>query len=105
MHYRDHDPHFLFDANHPKALLNHIGERRKGVVFKETVVLRRWGSSIQKFGFINRVDNVNWPPYRDNKLKADVSSVSPSSERISLIGERRVFSPLRPPCNPVQKFN
>ena len=33
----------------------------EGVVFKETVVLRRWGSSIQKFGFINGVDNVNWP--------------------------------------------
>ena len=28
----------------------------KGVVSKETVVLRRWGSSIQKFGFINSVD-------------------------------------------------
>ena len=24
-------------------------------------------SSIQKFGFINGVDNVNWPPYRDSK--------------------------------------
>ena len=35
----------------------------EGVVSKETVVLRRWGSSIQKFGFINGVDNVNWPPY------------------------------------------
>ena len=23
--------------------------------------------SIQKFGFINGVDNVNWPPYRDSK--------------------------------------
>ena len=21
----------------------------------------------QKFGFINGVDNVNWPPYRDSK--------------------------------------
>ena len=21
----------------------------------------------KKFGFINRVDNVNWPPYRDSK--------------------------------------
>ena len=31
------------------------------------MVLRRWGSSIQKFGFINGVDNVNWPPYRDSK--------------------------------------
>ena len=30
-----------------------------GVVSKETVVLRRWGSCIQKFGFINGVDNVN----------------------------------------------
>ena len=39
----------------------------EGVVCKETVVLRRWGSSIQKFGFINGVDNVNWPPYRDSK--------------------------------------
>ena len=41
--------------------------RMKGVFSKETVVLRRWGSSIQKFGFINGVDNVNWPPYRDSK--------------------------------------
>ena len=39
----------------------------KGVVSKETEVLRRWGSSIQKFSFINRVDNVNWPPYKDSK--------------------------------------
>ena len=39
----------------------------EGVVSKETVVLRQWGSSIQKFGFINGVDNVNWPPYRDSK--------------------------------------
>ena len=39
----------------------------EGVVSKETVVLRRWGSSIQKFGFINGVDNVNWPQYRDSK--------------------------------------
>ena len=39
----------------------------EGVDSKETVVLRRWGSSIQKFGFIKGVDNVNWPPYRDSK--------------------------------------
>ena len=26
------------------------------LVFKETVVLRRWGRSKQKFGFIKRVD-------------------------------------------------
>ena len=31
-----------------------------------------------KIWFINGVDNVNWPPYGD--WKADVSSVSPSSE-------------------------
>ena len=43
------------------------GIMNEGVVSKETVVLRRWGSSIQKFGFINGVDNVNWPPYRDSK--------------------------------------
>ena len=41
--------------------------RYEGVVSKETVVLRRWESSIQKFGIINGVDNVNWPPYRDSK--------------------------------------
>ena len=46
--------------------LNYIS-LNEGVVSKETVVLRRWGSSIQKFGFINGVDNVNWPPYRDSK--------------------------------------
>ena len=53
----------------------------KGIVSKETVVLRRWGSRIQKFGFINGVDNINWPPYRDSKFKADVSSISPSSDQ------------------------
>ena len=41
--------------------------QKEGVVSKEIVVLRRWGSSIQEFGFINGVDNVNWPPYRDSK--------------------------------------
>ena len=47
--------------------VNSLWLRHEGVVSKETVVLRRWGSSIQKFGFINGVDNVNWPPYRDSK--------------------------------------
>ena len=42
----------------------------KGVVSKENVVLRQWGSIIQKIG------------HRTEILKADVSSVSPSSERI-----------------------
>ena len=46
---------------------SYIAQMNEGVVSKETVVLRRWGSSIQKFGFINGVDNVNWPPYRDSK--------------------------------------
>ena len=41
---------------------------RETVKVKEcTAHVRRWGSSIQKFGFINNVDNVNWPPYRDSK--------------------------------------
>ena len=35
------------------------------------MVLRRWGSSVQKFGFINGVDNVNWPPYRDSINSVD----------------------------------
>ena len=48
-------------------------ELTKGVVSKETVVLRRWGSSIQKFGFINGVDNVNWPLYRDSKSSVRIS--------------------------------
>ena len=43
-------------------------QMNEGVVSKETVVLCRWGSSIQKFGFINGVDNVNWPPYRDSRI-------------------------------------
>ena len=47
--------------------ISRIPPQNEGVVSKETVVLRRWGSSIQKFGFINGVDNVNWPPYRDSK--------------------------------------
>ena len=47
--------------------INYFNTMNEGVVSEETVVLRRWGSSIQKFGFINGVDNVNWPPYRDSK--------------------------------------
>ena len=55
----------------------------EGVVSKETVVLRRWGSSIQKFGFINGVDNVNWPPYRDSKNR-NVETLETSAFRISV---------------------
>ena len=39
------------------------GPLGRGPAFSKT----RWGSSIQKVGFINGVDNVNWPPYRDSK--------------------------------------
>ena len=38
----------------------------------------------RKFGFINRVDDVNWPPLSFSKV--DVSYVSPSSIR-SEVGE------------------
>ena len=58
------------NANDTRLLFRSIDkllQRHEGVISKETVVLRRWGSSIQKFGFINGVDNVNWPPYRDSK--------------------------------------
>ena len=51
----------------PEQVASVAGLMNEGVVSKETVVLCRWGSSIQKFGFINGVDNVNWPPYRDSK--------------------------------------
>ena len=61
--------HHMGFASPNNEIGNEIGSKNKneGVVSKETVVLRRWGSSIQKFGFINGVDNVNWPPYRDSK--------------------------------------
>ena len=42
-------------------------ERIKGLVPKETVVLRERGSGTREVGFINAVDNVNWPPYKDSK--------------------------------------
>ena len=51
----------------PNMVFSKLNIQNEGVVSKETVVLRRWGSSIQKLGFINGVDNVNWPPYRDSK--------------------------------------
>ena len=57
-------PRASTSASDSEPLMQQLNE---GVVSKETVVLRRWGSSIQKFGFINGVDNVNWPPYRDSK--------------------------------------
>ena len=57
---------FYFSIKYIRASSS-VSFMNEGVVSKETVVLRRWGSSIQKFGFINGVDNVNWPPYRDSK--------------------------------------
>ena len=59
------EQHVTIIAAQAGSLLS--SQMNEGVVSKETVVLRRWGSSIQKFGFINGVDNVNWPPYRDSK--------------------------------------
>ena len=32
-----------------------------------TLLVHHIPTIIQKFGFINGVDNVNWPPYRDSK--------------------------------------
>ncbi|XP_068740644.1 uncharacterized protein [Montipora capricornis] len=57
----------IISPGQEEELWNSIKPVNEGVVSKETVVLRRWGSSIQKFGFINGVDNVNLPPYRDSK--------------------------------------
>ena len=52
----------------------------KGVSFWRNCGAASVGEWNTKIWFINGVDNVNWPPYRD--WKADVSSVSPSSEQI-----------------------
>ena len=60
--------------------LSRVTLQCKFLVSKETVVLRRWERSKQKFGFIKRVDKGEILPRKI--WKADVSSVSPSSERI-----------------------
>ena len=36
-------------------------------LFEKVEIVSRLLYNIQKFGFINGVDNVNWPPYRDSK--------------------------------------
>ena len=57
-------------------------DRGRGCLWRESFKrLAETSRSINfmKIWFINRDDNVNWPPYRD--WTADVSSVSPSSER------------------------
>ena len=51
----------------------------KGMSFYRNCGAASVGEWYTKIWFINGVDNVNWPPYRD--WKADVSSDSPSSER------------------------
>ena len=43
-------------SNGARSGVSKVSLMYEGVVSKETVVLRRWGSSIQKFGFINGVD-------------------------------------------------
>ena len=45
------------------------------------MVLRRWESETGKFGFITRVDKGRITTVND--LEADVSSVSPSLERMT----------------------
>ena len=52
----------------------------KGISFWRNCGAASVGEWYTKIWFINGVDNVNWPPYRN--WKADVSSVSPSSEWI-----------------------
>ena len=38
---------------------------------------------LPKFGFINGVDNVNWPPYRDSK-RAQAQSINWDSLKLNL---------------------
>ena len=49
---------FLFRTTWMKkgALVGNLGELNGFLVSKETMVLRRWGRSKQKFGFIKRVE-------------------------------------------------
>ena len=54
-------------------------------VSKETMLLRRLGY-YKIISFINWVDNVNWIPWK--VPKADISSLSPSSERIKVDEEK-----------------
>ena len=39
---------------------------------------------LKKFGFINGVDNVNWPPYRDSKSSDEGLTLETSAFRISV---------------------
>ena len=48
----------------PNDLANNFGNY---LMQKIDVINKSMDSLVQKFGFINGVDNVNWPPYRDSK--------------------------------------
>ena len=58
----------------------HFNKWVKAISFWRNCVAASVGEWYTKIWFIKGVVDVNWPPYRD--WKADVSSVSPSSERI-----------------------
>ena len=49
-------PNFLTSMHYHISLTMVLHARAKGA-----------RGALLKFGFINRVDNVNWPPYRDSK--------------------------------------
>ena len=58
-------------ANEEKALLEIPTPKSTRYVTKwsfniSALCIIQYLQYIQKFGFINRVDNVNWPPYRDS---------------------------------------
>ena len=61
--------------------LNQQIQNKRGIVSKETEALCRRGVLQNKLGFINWVDYVNWSTLRN--AKAEVLSVSPSSELIA----------------------
>ena len=44
-----------------------VGNHILNISRKSQHLVMRKLNKIQKFGFINGVDNVNWPPYRDSK--------------------------------------
>ena len=70
-----------YDVNSMRSVeRKHFNKWVKEISFWRNCVAASVGEWYTKIWFINGVDNVNWPPYRD--WKADVSSVSPSSERI-----------------------
>ena len=69
----------------------------KGVSFCRNCGAASVGEWNTKIWFINGVDNVNWPPYRD--WKADISSVSPSSKQIGTGPNKWNCKPCPNKCN------